>query len=222
MRHLLLTITSIAIMTLCSAPAFAQKIKVRKVKGNTAIVESTSPLVPGTSYDLISQDQFGDDSEPATRTYLVGVNMVFSNMKSDAANSTNETSMDLMGRFGWNLATFEVGPLLQITMAHANDVTATTWRVGGFVDYNFTPNISGEAFIFGLTGWGGFGNEDKGNGTKMDLVDGFGGAFVKWFPTSSSACLRIDFGYLYERQTVTGGYQTNSGLSSSAGIYAYF
>ncbi|UYL07651.1 hypothetical protein B9G69_011395 [Bdellovibrio sp. SKB1291214] len=219
MRQLVLILTMII---LGSSSAFAQKIKVRKVKGNTAIVESTSPLAPGAVYDLISQDQFGDDSGPATRDHFVGLNLVFGNTKSDAANSTNETTMNLMARFGWNLATFEFGPLVQMVMTHANDVTATTWKAGGFGDYNLSPNITGEAFVYGLTAWGAFGNEDRGNGTKMDLVDMFGGLFIKWFPTSSSACFRIDFGYQYERQTVSGGYYTDTGITGSAGIFAYF
>ena len=219
MRHLVLILTMIIIG---SSSAFAQKIKVRKVKGNTAIVESTSPLAPGAVYDLISQDQFGEDSGPATRKHFVGVNLVFANTKSDAPNSTNATSMNLLGRFGWNRGTWEVGPLVQMVMTHANDVTATTWKVGGFADYNLSQNITGEAFIYGMTGWGAFGNEDRGNGTKMDLVDVFGGGFVKWFPNSGSACFRIDFGYIYERQTVTGGYYSDTGLTGSAGILLYY
>ncbi|QDK45978.1 hypothetical protein DOM22_12860 [Bdellovibrio sp. ZAP7] len=220
MRHLLLIIT---MMTLGSVSAYAQKIKVRKVKGNTAIIESTSPLAPGAVYDLISEDQLGDDSGPATRKNFVGLNLIFGNTKSDAPNSTNETTMSLMARYGWNLGTYELGPLVQMTMTHVSDVTATTWRVGGFADYNFTPNTPGEAFIFGLTAWGAFGNEDRGNGAKFDIVDIFGGGFVKWYPTtSSSACFRIDFGYQYERQTVAGGYYSDTGITGSAGIFAYF
>ncbi|WP_413557559.1 hypothetical protein [Bdellovibrio sp. HCB209] len=216
------TIFLITMMTLCSASAYAQKIKVRKVKGNTAIVESTSPLAPGAVYDLISQDQFGEEDGPANRNYVVGVNLSFSNTKSDAANSKAETAAAFTGRFGWNLATFEVGPLVQFNMTHVNDVTATTWKLGGYGDYNFTPNITGEAFLFGLTGYGAFGNEDRGTGTKFDIVDVFGGLVVKWFPTGTSACFRAEFGYLYERQTVTGGYNTETGLASSVGIFAYF
>lgn len=219
MRQLILIFT---MMTLCSASAYAQKIKVRKVKGNSAIVESNSPLNQGGVYDLISQDQFGGEDEPANRNYSLGFNFNFSNTKSDAANATSRTDATFIGRFGWNLATWEFGPLVRFVMTHANDATTTTWGLGGFGDYNFTPNITNEAFIFGLTGWGSFGNEDRGTGTKVDLVDVFGGLFVKWFPTASSACFRVDFGYLYERQTVTGGYYTSTGLSASAGIYAYF
>ncbi|WP_413584599.1 hypothetical protein [Bdellovibrio sp. HCB274] len=219
MRQLLLIFT---LITLSAGSASAQKIKVRKVKGNTAIVESNSPLSPGAVYDLISQDQFGDEMGMATRDHFVGMSFGFSNTKSDAQNATNESSMSLDMRFGWNLATFEVGPLVQFSMNHANDITSTAWKLGGFADYNLVPNITGEAFLYGLTAWGAFGNIDRGNGTKVDVVDAFGGLVVKWFPTSSSACFRFDLGYMYERQTVTGGFYANTGFTGTAGIFAYY
>ncbi|WP_413581940.1 hypothetical protein [Bdellovibrio sp. HCB288] len=219
MRLLFLIFT---LISLSAGSAYAQKIKVRKVKGNTAIIESNAPLAPGAVYDLISQDQFGDDDGMPTRDNSIGLNFGFSNTKSDAENATSESSMSLTARYGWNLATYEFGPLLQFTMNHANDVTSSTWKVGAFGDYNLIPNITGEAFIYGLTAWGAFGNTDRGNGTKFDIADAFAGMVVKWFPTSSSACFRIELGYMYERQTVTGGYYANTGFTGSAGIFAYF
>lgn len=218
MRQLLL----IALLTSFAAPSFAQKIKVRKVKGNTAIVESTGPLRPGAVYDLISPNDFSEDMGSTPRKYLVGLNFVLTNTKSDAANSTNETDINLAIKFGWNLGTYELGPLVNYTMNHSNDVTQTTWKVGGFADYNFIPNVSGEAFIWGLGATGSFGNWDKGNGTKVDIVDVFGGPFAKWFPTSSVVGFRVDLGFSYRRQTTTAGNATASGLASSAGIFAYF
>ncbi|MBO9666882.1 MAG: hypothetical protein J7501_08720 [Bdellovibrio sp.] len=211
-----------ALISITAAPAFAQKIKVRKVKGNSAIVESTGPLQPGAVYDLMSADDFGEEIGSTPRKYLVGLNFVFTNTKSDAANTTAETYLNLSAKFGWNLGTFELGPLIDYRMNHVNDVTQTTWKVGGWADYNFTPNMAGESFLFGLGATGAFGNEDRGNGTKVDLFNVFVGPFAKWFPTSSSVGFRMDFGYVYERQSVTDGYTTASGLASSAGIFAYF
>lgn len=218
MRQLLL----IALLTTLATPSFAQKIKVRKVKGNTAIVESTGPLRPGAVYDLISPNDFGEEIGSTPRKYLVGLNFVLSNTKSDAANTTNETNVDLAFKFGWNLGTYELGPVVNYTMNHANDVTQTLWKIGGFADYNFIPNVSGETFIWGVGGTGAFGNWDRGNGTKVDIVDFFGGPFAKWFPTSSAVGFRVDLGLSYQRQTTTAGNATVSGIASSAGIFAYF
>jgi hypothetical protein len=219
MRHF---ITIAALISMTAAPAFAQKIKIRKVKGNTAIVESTAPLQPGAVYDLMSADDFGEDIGSTPRKYLVGLNFVFTNTKSDAANSTTETYVNLIAKFGWNLGTFELGPLVDYRMTHVNDITQTTWKAGGWADYNFTPNMAGETFLLGLGGSAAFGNEDRGNGTKVDLFNVFAGPFVKWFPTSSSVGFRMDLGYVYERQSVTGGNTASSGLASTAGIFAYF
>jgi len=218
MRHFLLT----ALVLTLTSPAFAQKIKIRKVKGNTAIIESSSPLRPGAVYDLMSPNEISEDIASYSRKSLWGLNFVLKNTKTDDANTTNETNADLTVKFGWNLGTFELGPLLNYTMSHANDITQTLWKIGGFADYNFIPNISGETFLWGLGGTGSFGNWDKGNGTKVDIVDIFGGPFAKWFPTSSAVGFRVDFGLSYQRQTTTAGNNTVSGLASSAGIFAYF
>ncbi|MGE5087245.1 MAG: hypothetical protein ACM3MG_13145 [Bacillota bacterium] len=218
MRHFLLT----ALVFSLISPAFAQKIKVRKVKGNTAIIESSSLLRPGAVYDLMSPNDLSEDITPSSRKYLVGLNFALTNTKSDAANATNETNVNLTIKFGWNLGTFELGPLLNYNMSHANDITQTLWKIGGFADYNFMPNISGETFLWGVGGTGAFGNWDKGNGTKVDVMDIFAGPFTKWFPTSSAVGFRVDLGLSYQRQTTTTENNTVSGLASSAGIFAYF
>ncbi|HWU43248.1 MAG TPA: hypothetical protein VN132_07420, partial [Bdellovibrio sp.] len=107
MRHWIFII----LLTLSSAAAEAQKIRVRKVKGNQAVVETTgAPLRQGATYDLISQEDFGDEATANNRHYLIGLNFAMSSLKSDAAGSNNVTAIDFSTRFGWNFGNFEIGP----------------------------------------------------------------------------------------------------------------
>lgn len=218
-----------ALFTLTCTAAHAQKIRVRKVKGNQALVEITgsTSLRQGASYDLISPDEFGDETETNNRKYVIGLNFAMTNTKSDAANSVSTTMIDFRGRFGWNFGNFELGPVLSYA-GNIADVTATTIKGGGFADWNIISNIPGEAFIYGLGTVVQFGQYDPGVTSttasyKYDLIEMFGGPFVKWFPTGGPYGFRLDVGYLYQRQSTQSlGNFVVSGMSASAGIFAYF
>lgn len=224
MRHWFL---AIALFTVTSS-AHAQRIKVRKVKGNQAVVEASGiVLQPGGSYELISPEELGGDSTSNGRKYLIGLSFNISNTKSNATGAVNVTNIDLNSRFGWNFGNFELGPVISYNSKIAT-TNATTYKLGAFGDFNIITNISGEAFIYGLGGILAFGQHDPGSTAinddyKYDLLDAFAGPFVKWFPTGGPYGFRVDAGYLYERQsTSTIGTVTISGFSSSLGIFAYF
>ncbi|QDK38276.1 hypothetical protein [Bdellovibrio sp. NC01] len=210
-----------------SQDAHAQKIKVRKVQGNKAIVEFTGNLNQGSTYDLISPDEFGGEEASNNRKYVVGVNFAMTNTKADAANSVNITTFNLAARFGWNFGSFEIGPMVGYASTIA-DLTSTTYKLGAFADFNIIPNIPGEAFLYGIGGTGSFGQHDPGSDTvvgdyKYDLFEAFVGPFVKWFPTGGPYGFRLDAGYIYQRQsTNTIGTIAVSGFAGNFGLFAYF
>lgn len=206
--------------------AEAQKIKVRKIQGNKALVEFSGSISPGTTYELISPEELGEESSANNRKYLIGLNFALTNTKSDAMASTNITHIDLSTHFGWNLGSFELGPLLAYNSDIAS-VTSSTYKLGAFVDYNMIVNIPGEAFLYGVGAAGSFGQHDPGanssTDTKYDLVEVFVGPFAKWFPAGGPYGFRWDAGYLYQRQnSALLGTVTVSGFASSLGIFAYF
>ncbi|MBV2167946.1 MAG: hypothetical protein KUL82_04485 [Bdellovibrio sp.] len=210
-----------ALLTFSSA-SFAQKIKVRKVKGNQAVVEfAGGRLEQGQVYEL-THDEFSEPSEASSsRKYVVAMSFSLMNTKSDAASAENETDITLAGKFGWNMGTYEVGPLLSYSSDATGSITTTLYRLGGFADYNMIPNISGEAFLYGVGGTGSFGQRDSGSGSKVDIMDFFVGPFMKWFPTGSNVGFRMDAGYIYQKQSGIGE-STVSGLNLAAGLMAYF
>lgn len=218
-KFLLLT----TLLCFCSS-AFAQKIKVRKVKGSQAIIDfSGGSLAPGQVYEL-SPDEFGDTSmSQSMRKYLISVSATLTSTKSDASGSENETDFSVTGRFGWNHATYEFGPLGGYASNATGSITSTLFRLGAWADYNMIANTPGEIFIYGLGGNLGIGQTDNGAGNKRDLMDVFVGPFVKWFPTGSNVGFRFDLGYIYQKQS--GGIGSDvavSGLATEAGLIGYF
>ncbi|WP_253715977.1 hypothetical protein [Bdellovibrio bacteriovorus] len=216
----------LTILTVFSSEAFAQKIKVRRVKGNQAVVEfSGGALQQGQAYELV-QDEFSEagasSSGSSRRRYLVNVNFSMSAMKSDAAGTESETDMSLGARFGWNFGQFEMGPLFSYSSDSTGKVTVNVLKAGGWADFNLIPNIPGEIFVFGVGGFGAFG-QSEGGGSSLTIMEFGGGPFIKWFPLATDVGFRADVGYGYQKQSGgTSGDVTITGLTSNAGLIAYF
>lgn len=219
MKKWILFITLISV----SGPALAQKIRVKKVKGQQAIIEfSGGSLRPGQAYEL-AQDDFGDSgAEFSSRQYVINVGMSLLNTKSDAANSTNDTSFTVVGKFGWNFSDFELGPMLSYNSESSGNATVNTIKFGGFGDYNMIPNIAGESFIYGLGAQGSLGQRDAGNNAKVDLMTMSLGPFAKWFPNGGNYGFRVDMLYLYQNRSGAGADVTISGFGAEVGYIAYF
>ena len=207
-----------------SSSVFAQKIKVRRVKGNQAVVDfGGAPLQAGQVYELMAQDDFGDASTGSHgRDHVLGLNFSFSSSKSDAAGSNNITDISLSTRFGWNLGTFELGPVFTYRSNDESSLTQTSLKAGMFGDFNIIPNIPGEIFLYGLGGYLVLGSRDNGAGTKSTITEIFAGPFVKWFFGGSAYAIRFDGGYQMQKLSQDSGDITISGLGMTAGIQAYF
>ncbi|NUN04356.1 MAG: hypothetical protein HUU57_01225 [Bdellovibrio sp.] len=204
--------------------AFAQKIKVKRVKGNQAVVEfSGGTLENGQVYELAGDDFVGTDSStPSSRNNLLGLRFSFINTKSDAANSQNETDMRLDAQYGWNFGTFEIGPVVTYNSDQSGNVTTTSLVFGGFADYNLIPNMPGEVFVYGLGAQGGFGQSDSGTGQKRDVMLILAGPFAKWFPTGQNFGLRLDLSYMYLKSSGGTTDTTLTGLAFGAEVVTYF
>jgi hypothetical protein len=207
-----------------STSALAQKIKVRRVKGNQAVVDfGGAPLQPGQVYELMAQDDFGDAATGSHgRDHILGLNFSFSSTKSDANGANNVTDISLSTRFGWNLGTFELGPVFTYRANDESSLNNTSLKAGIFGDFNIIPNIPGEIFIYGVGGYLVLGTRDNGAGTKSNITEVFAGPFVKWFFGGSAYAIRFDGGYQMQKLSQDSGDTTISGLGMTAGIQAYF
>lgn len=220
MKSSILAIT----LLIFSSPALAQKIKVQKVRGNQAIIEfSGGALNSGQVYE-ISSDDFTDSSSisgPA-RNHSVNLSMSLVSAKSDRLTTTT-TELSLLAGYGWNFGTLEAGPMAGYTTTNRTGVTATTYKIGGYADYNMIPNTSGEIFIYGLGGQGFFGSSDSGTGSSTTFNQVYAAPYVKWFPGGGNAGFRFDVGYFLQNESGgTTGSNSVSGLMSNVGIFSYF
>lgn len=207
-----------------SSSAFAQKIKVRKVRGNQAIVEfSGGTLNNGQVYELAGDDFGGPSfSGSAARNYVVTGSASITSLKSDASGSSSDSTFSFSGRFGWNLGTLEAGPMLVYKSVSIGSSTTNTMTFGAFGDYNMIANTPGEIFVYGAGGFGTFGQID-GGATKSDTMELFVGPFVKWFPGGNNVSLRFDLGYSYQKTSGGSGTDyTYTGFGGLGGIQAYF
>ncbi|XGC79662.1 hypothetical protein ACES2L_10015 [Bdellovibrio bacteriovorus] len=211
---------ALAIFSFCSA-TYAQKIKVRKVKGKQAIIEFTGGnLESGRVYEL-APDEFGESSvTTSSRNYVVSIEGLIQSLKADTTGAENEMDISLTARFGWNHGSYEFGPLGSYTSDAEGATTTTLISGGGFFDYNLIPNTPGEAFIYGAGATGTFGQYDDGSNAST-VMTFFGGVFAKWFPTGSNVGFRIDGGYLYGKLSGDSS-STTTGFKTSLGLLGYF
>lgn len=215
-------ILSTLVVLAFSSESLAQKIKVRRVKGNQAIVEFTGGnLEAGRVYELTADDFNSTSTGGSARQYVAAVSMSLKNTKSDATGAQNETDITMAGQFGWNLGSYEVGPL-GVFASSAGGYTTSSYKLGGFLDYNMIANAPGEVFLYGIGGTLTVGQSDNGLGVKSDLMGFTVGPFAKWFPTNNDIGVRIDLGFIYEKSSGGSSDVTVSGVNSSLGLITYF
>lgn len=215
-------------ITFCFAlPASAQqKIKVKKIKGNQAIVEfpSSMPLQMGEVYEVTPLDDLGAaaQADSESRNHLIDLSVNFSSYKSNAVGATQSSSFSASGRFGFNYGNFEWGPVAQVISTTSLSVTSSSYLGGLFADYNLIPNTAGEVFIYGL-GAVANGGVATSSGTNTTSYAYYLGPFVKWFPFANSIGLRFDADYSGESKVATaGGTAAYTGFVFLVGISDYF
>lgn len=211
----------LALILFCSPLAYGQKFTVNKIKGNQAVIEFTgSTLELGQTYDF-STDEFPITNSPSRKNSIT-LGFAYIDTLSDITNATNSSILSLNARYGWNFGTFEFGPIGSYLTTTGGGLTSTTFKVGGFADYNFNPNFAGEAFVYGLGVSFSGGIYDPGVGGQTDLLSGLAGPFAKWFPWEGPVGFRIDLGYVYETLSSSLRTSTNTGTGLNVGINAYF
>lgn len=211
---------------LMSQTAFAQQIRVQKVKGNKAIVEFSGDLAPGRTYNLGGSSSSSANTSGSGRSYVIGGSFSYfsgtdSTSVSSISASNSTSSLNLTARFGWNFETYELGPLFSYQSTSAGSQTTSATSFGGFADYNLSPNRSGETTIFAGTGELTYGNLSQSS-TSGSLMGFFLGGSVKWFGLTNSTALRADLGYDYRKTTIGSANVTTSGVALRAGISTYF
>lgn len=210
--------------------AQAQQAKVIKVKGQQAIVQFPQGVLPtvGQTFDLSGGASGGGTLEGApvrsgTRDHLIGLSTNLSFLSSSAGGSTS--TFNFIGKYGWNMQTIEFGPIATISYVSQTNQTDRTLGAGGFFDFNFVPNVSGQSFIYGVGAeatYSQFVRTLPPGDTSTPILDLIVGGNAKWFGLSDHFALRGDAGLNMQRSSPATGTTTLTGLIIRGGIAVYF
>lgn len=212
--------TSLQLMVL--NPAQAQKFKVKKVKGRTALIESSIPLEEGKTYDLqteaVSSDVNYSNSGFKSRQNSFTLGMDFSYIKGDTVQNN---SYNLQARYGWNFSYLEFGVVGELTYLDRGAGSTTNLAAGGYFDYNLVTNRDSKNLIYGPTALVTIGTIQFTGGSS-NVLDLNAGGFLTWFLTQSSVALRLEAFVDVEQVSASTGQTTLTGGGGRGLLVVYF
>ena len=190
----LFSLPVLLLLMLIAEPVFAEKIKVKKIKGTQAVIETITPLEEGQTYELVteplSQDVDYKSSILLSRRNSLTLGGQLDFLRSD---STQQNRFSLQARYGWNFSTLEVGVFTEATSLDVGAGATTTILGGGYFDYNLIPNRDPKKMIYGAFALLGIGStsypSSTAGGSVSTLQSNFGG-FVSYFVGASTTALR--------------------------------
>lgn len=205
------------------SPALAEKIKVRKVKGNNAIVESSLPLEEGQTYELLTEpisDEVDFKSGVVkSRSNALSFGAKFGYLKSD---TTETTSFSLQTRYGWNFSTIEIGLLAEADSIDTGAGATTTYLGGGYFDYNLVANRDPRQLIYGAFVLAGFGSTKVPSGSANNKIEANAGAFISYFISDTTTALRTELFGVYQQQNTSTANVNITGVGSRLLLAFYF
>lgn len=203
--------------------AYAQKFKVKKVKGRAAVIESSVPLEEGKTYELQS-DQISSDVNYSNigfksrqNSFTVGLNLGY--VKGD---TVQKTSYDLQGRYGWNFSYIEFGLVGRINFVDLGYGGTTDFAAGGYFDYNLITNRDSKNLIYGPFVLATIGTLQSTGGASSNITDLNAGGFLTWFLTESSVALRIEGYGDFQQVSSSVGQTTLTGGGGRGLLIVYF
>lgn len=206
-----------------SSNGLAQKIKIKKVKGLTALIETSVPLEEGQTYDLqtgpisadVNYSQTGFKSRKNSLT--VGIDM--SALRGD---NISETRFAAQGRYGWNFSTLELGALGEISSLDVGAGSTTSFTLGSYADYNLGANRDGKSVVYGPFGLLAFGSRQFTGGGSTNLFTINTGGFLSYFIGQGSTALRVEAFLDYRQISASNGQTALTGIGSRGLLIFYF
>lgn len=215
----------LALIIFASASAHAEKIKVRKVKGNSAVIETITPLEEGQTYDLavepVSQDVDYKLGVLKQRENAVTFGLSYEYIKSDLLQ---RSQLDLQFRYGWNFGSVEAGALLGVNSLDNGGGATTSYLGGGYFDYNFVANREPNKTIYGafvLAAAGSTQYPSSGTGGSSSLIKTNAGGFLTYFFGNSTTAGRMEAFYDYQ-QINTSSVQNSVAGFGLRGLLVYY
>lgn len=214
------------LLMLVSEPLFAEKIKVKKIKGTQAVIETITPLEEGQTYELIteplSQDVDYKSSVLLSRRNSLTIGGQLDFLRSD---SLSQNQLSLQARYGWNFSTLEVGVFFEATSKDQGAGATTTMLGGGYFDYNLIPNRDPKKIIYGpfvLVGIGSISYPSSTAGGSVSTLQTNFGGFFSYFVGTSTTALRGELYGTYQQVNTTAQQSALTGLGARGLLVFYF
>lgn len=207
--------------------ALAEKMLVKKIKGNQAIIETATPLEEGQTYELstesVSQDVDYKSNVFSSRRNSLTLGGQFDFLRSDTYQSST-TSLQV--RYGWNFSNLEVGIFADATSTDVGAGATTAILGGGYFDYNLIPNRDPQKLIYGGFAILGFGSTSypsgsTAGGSSTTLQTNLGG-FISYFIGTTSTALRGEVYGTYQQVNTTAQQSTLTGFGTRGLLVFYF
>ena len=206
-----------------AAPA---SVKIKKVKGQMALMEFQGKLKPGESYLLVPADNTAEDFKTGPRLHRLGASFNFNSLKTKTSSvEYNPSDFSLSFDYGWNHETYEVGPTLSYSSNSTGFGGATsTITAGFFYDYNFTENKEPVSYLFGTGLKVSYSNIAPASGaTGLYTINFYPNFFWKWWAFGHSTAFKMDAGYLLQSgKDSSSSSFTTSGIASTASLLFYY
>lgn len=217
-------------LVLAASPAWAQKITVKKVKGNQAVIQINGGAVKvGQSFDLSKESPGGEDlelvgSNTGPRNKVLGFSSTVASTTSQVGNGkSSNTEYGATFKYGWNKGAFEFGFNALFNSSDSGSGATASFGGGGFFDWNFKANRPGNDMIFGLGGDLNYTivNPPQGQQSSNRMTI-YPSAFMKWFVLGTPTAIRFDAGYLMD-ELGSGSAKTKiNGFVIRGGFAVYF
>jgi hypothetical protein len=220
--------------------AQAQTVKVVKVKGKRAIVETVSGnLMVGQTMSAGSGGGGGDDFDtfadsnstgaPAgdhsgPRTHFVGGAASFSSAKASGSTKVTTTILVDAALYGWNPGNhMEYGLLASFGAVSGGGTSQTSMAGGGKFDWDFGLNKAPVQGLFSVGAEATFGQVSS-SGVSASQINVFPMISYKWFILKTPTCVRFDAGM---RMVMTSGSGTTKSTTDTnpgarVGLFTYF
>lgn len=203
----------------------AETFSVKKSKGRQAVIESSIPLIEGETYiiqtgkqsGLISEDvNYPKSNRSRQNSLAAGINSSF--FKAD---NLQEHQIEVEARYGWNFGAYEIGPLLHIHLLDEGAGFNSEFSLGGYFDYNFTPNVARAEFVYGLTAQAFGGNREFTNGSSSQIFALGAGGFLSWFLMGSTTALKFE-GLIESKKIATSSVSTSATGFVGKMLFAFY
>ncbi|MGZ3692398.1 MAG: hypothetical protein ACXVAX_12900, partial [Pseudobdellovibrio sp.] len=162
----------------------------KKVKGNSAIVETDTPLEEGQTYDLAG-DPVASNVDYSSGSIKVRKNSLSfgANFESVKSELSQNTQFDLQVRYGWNFSSLEFGIMASAAGVDVGAGSTTSLLAGGYFDYDMVNNREPNNLIYGpfvLLATGSTQYPSSASGGSSTKIESNAGGFLTYFLGNSN------------------------------------